>query len=506
MIKIPSHIPRRYILAIAGFLLVAIPYSIWLPRHTTSDSDYCLKCHGEKGGLPNRGLASKIHPSLKKVSCVDCHSKPGQIVYEGYVKGFMADVGQVTPNCMRCHEEILTKNTIDGFKYNVDKIGIPHKLHLKMGASCTDCHANVAHDLTDKPTNRPRMEYCSQCHATSTEPCAKCHLEKIPPGPIPTAPPAGLVGDGKMLFDKYCSSCHGMKGTGIENVNLFSKEFFDKYDVVTLRKQTLEGHKRMPSFAIGKGGGLSEDEVRAIIAHLKLSTAGIAVNGQALYDKYCAVCHGATGNKVASIDFSSALYSAKLPSDKIIKAIRVGKKGMPAFDKPHGGPLAFESIVTIAKYIPTLSADQATDITTAVDVVTLYRTHCAGCHGEGGNDVDGIHLTSAEYLKKLGDARFIKAVAKGTDAMPALGKDNGGELSNDEIGNILNYLKTKTGIITPSAESGKTAMMKAPKIPHEVTSDMEDCLECHGADGLKPVPRDHAGRTKKVCKTCHHSN
>lgn len=501
MIRFPDHIPTKYIIGVAGFLLIAIPYSIWLPRHTTSDAEYCLKCHGEYGGLPNRGINSKVHPTYDEVSCVDCHSKPGQIVYEGYVKGFMAEVERVSPNCIRCHEDILTKNDVEDFKYNVDQIGIPHRLHVDMGASCTDCHANVAHDLTDNPTNRPQMEYCSQCHATTIEPCAKCHIDKIPPGPIPLAPPAGLVGDGKALYNRNCSSCHGAEGSSVKDVNLRSKELYREYDVKSLRQMTLEGHQNMPSFAAARGGMLTDDEVRAIIAHLKLSTAGVQANGQALFDNYCGVCHGTEGDKMPTVDLSSPETTQKLSNERIIKAIRVGKEGMPAFGKPHGGLLPFESIVTLAKYTRTLSAVEP-EIGLAADGFTLYRTHCADCHGEEGNDVEGTNLGSADYLERLGDENLLRATADGTEAMPPYGEEAGGELTNEEIRSIIRFLKSQAGIAVV-AEERKTPMTRAPEIPHEISEDMEDCMECHSKDGIMPVPKDHFGRSVKACKTCH---
>lgn len=498
MIRFPDHIPTRYLLGAAGLLLIIIPYSMWLPRYTTSDPSYCLKCHGEDGGLPNRGIASTIHPGYDKVSCVDCHAKPGHVVYEGYVQGFAAEIERVSPNCMSCHQDILTKNDIEGFKYNVDKIGIPHKLHLDMGASCTDCHANIVHDLHEKPTFRPRMEFCSQCHATTIEPCAKCHIEKIPSGPIPLAPPAGVVGDGKTLYDRNCASCHGSKGNGVAKVNLLSKELFETYDVVTLREVTLKGHRMMPTFSADKGGFLTTDEVRAIIAHLKLSTAGIQPSGQALYDNYCAVCHGTTGDKMPTVNLSQPKIAQRLKTDGIIKVIRVGKKGMMAFDKPHGGPLAFESIASIAKYVKSLSEPKV-PVTAEIDGAPLYQEHCASCHGAKGKDVETANLASGDHLKRIGDDRFIKTTANGTDVMPGFGKKAGGELSDDQINAILNHLKSKAGIVVED----KTAMGKAPAIPHEVSEDMEDCLECHGSDGMKPVPANHLGRTVKTCRTCH---
>ncbi len=46
------------------------------------------------------------------------------------------------------------------------------------------------------------------------------------------------------------------------------------------------------------------------------------------------------------------------------------------------------------------------------------------------------------------------------------------------------------------------ALGPRPVIPHSVQG-IQDCLACHGPQGLKPVPQDHAGRTTDMCLLCH---
>lgn len=50
---------------------------------------------------------------------------------------------------------------------------------------------------------------------------------------------------------------------------------------------------------------------------------------------------------------------------------------------------------------------------------------------------------------------------------------------------------------TPSASAGGI-----PTIPHPVAG-RENCLACHGEDGLKPYPADHVGRPVTSCTACH---
>lgn len=41
-----------------------------------------------------------------------------------------------------------------------------------------------------------------------------------------------------------------------------------------------------------------------------------------------------------------------------------------------------------------------------------------------------------------------------------------------------------------------------PAIPHELEG-RDNCLMCHQAGGMKPVPADHEGRTNEECQLCH---
>ena len=60
----------------------------------------------------------------------------------------------------------------------------------------------------------------------------------------------------------------------------------------------------------------------------------------------------------------------------------------------------------------------------------------------------------------------------------------------------------------PTAESAGAAATEpasapsASSIPHDVAG-REDCLLCHGPNGVRPNPADHVGRTNATCVACH---
>jgi mono/diheme cytochrome c family protein/nitrate/TMAO reductase-like tetraheme cytochrome c subunit len=475
-----------------AFALLAVgaatAFAIWLPRYTTSDPNYCLSCHGEEGGLPNRGIHSEVHPSYSQVTCVQCHSRHGQLIFEGYRKGFMAEPERLSPNCLTCHTEMADRKDESGFKFNKLGIRISHKLHLDVGAKCTDCHSNIAHDLKTPATNRPRMEYCAQCHAVQVESCTKCHGGKIPSGAIGAMPPpAGVTGDGRSLYSKYCAECHGSTGNKITTVNLRSKEFLTYRGITGLEKITSQGHGGMPPFGRESGGPLTEDEIRALIAYLHLWSDGAGLGKQTIFEGYCAVCHGVRGDKMPTVKLNDPGFLRSLGRDTVLQTIRNGKGGMPAFSKINGGPLTYEEILSVEQYLSTLAGGVGKDAS------ALYAQNCAACHGESGSQIPTANLTSRDFLMSRGDATLLETSAQGKGGMPAFGKAAGGSLSEEEIKAIIEYLKAKAGLIAPSAP---------PSIPHSLTG-FAPCLNCHGSGGIKPVPQDHAGRTEEICQVCH---
>ncbi|MBI4295361.1 MAG: hypothetical protein HY669_04255 [Chloroflexi bacterium] len=189
---------------LSGIVVALGVYGIlWLPRFVTSGAEYCLSCHGT-GDTANVGQASLVHPSYSQVGCTSCHAKPGQPIYvEGYRGGYSANPKEVSARCQSCHKDILDKAPSE-FKFNVMDIEIPHRFHVEtVGAQCTDCHRNVAHDLRPEPTNRPTMGSCSSCHSiggTATagsapvsggNSCLKCHSQGVPSASFfLAAPPA----------------------------------------------------------------------------------------------------------------------------------------------------------------------------------------------------------------------------------------------------------------------------------------------------------------------------
>ncbi len=66
--------------------------------------------------------------------------------------------------------------------------------------------------------------------------------------------------------------------------------------------------------------------------------------------------------------------------------------------------------------------------------IPLYNTNCKGCHGESGNE---MAPAAREAKEEIDEAASV--ILKGDGTMPSFE----GKLSNQEIADILAYLRTK---------------------------------------------------------------
>ena len=55
------------------------------------------------------------------------------------------------------------------------------------------------------------------------------------------------------------------------------------------------------------------------------------------------------------------------------------------------------------------------------------------------------------------------------------------------------------------AAEGAAAVGAAPAIPHALEG-MGECKNCHGPEGIKPWPQNHAAFTPDICTNCHPAN
>lgn len=126
---------------------------------------------------------------------------------------------------------------------------------------------------------------------------------------------ANAAPDGKALFNKHCSACHGSEGKGGVGVPLSLPSFINSISDEYLNRTIRVGRpgRIMPAFP-----QLSDAQVKAIVSHVRSWTdmpmvkfdptpvSGDKKHGKELFLKRCAQCHGedGKGGKGTGVTFS----------------------------------------------------------------------------------------------------------------------------------------------------------------------------------------------------------
>jgi mono/diheme cytochrome c family protein len=74
----------------------------------------------------------------------------------------------------------------------------------------------------------------------------------------------------------------------------------------------------------------------------------------------------------------------------------------------------------------------------------IFQTNCAACHGARAEGGVGPALRANKFIQGSNDATVFATIAKGRPgtAMPAWLQANGGSLTQDQINNVIAYLRT----------------------------------------------------------------
>jgi cytochrome c oxidase cbb3-type subunit 3/ubiquinol-cytochrome c reductase cytochrome c subunit len=82
-----------------------------------------------------------------------------------------------------------------------------------------------------------------------------------------------------------------------------------------------------------------------------------------------------------------------------------------------------------------------------LDFATLYKENCAGCHGENGLHGNAVSLANPVYLALADKDALWNATAKGGpgELMPAFAKSQGGTLTDQQIGILVDGMRQRWG-------------------------------------------------------------
>jgi mono/diheme cytochrome c family protein len=111
----------------------------------------------------------------------------------------------------------------------------------------------------------------------------------------------------------------------------------------------------------------------------------------------------------------------------------------------------------------------------------LYVENCTSCHGSRGEGGVGPALNNKTLLKKASDEILFASIEAGrpNTTMPAWGQDNGGQLTDENIEDIVTFIRAwepnapevVTDVSEPSATRGAALFAGS-------------CFTCHGEEGM----------------------
>jgi mono/diheme cytochrome c family protein len=296
--------------------------------------------------------------------------------------------------------------------------------------------------------------------------------------------------DGALVYSQYCVVCHGEKGDGDTRVRRGLSSPPRDFTTVQSREE-LSRERMLHSVTQGRPGTammpfesrLSAEEVAAVVDYIRITfmtgkkSAALPakmVQGEQLYVRHCAVCHGDKGSGAmwtqSSLNppprnFTAALRD-ELTRERMITSVTYGRPGtaMMSFRKR----LSSQEIETVVDYIRAsflgkaaepppdhaqmLMADMSLPFPNGLrgdpdQGKRFFENNCFTCHGKQG-DGQGprsgfINPKPRDFLtpesrSRLNRPALFTAVRDGLrgTVMPSWGK----VLSDQEIANVAEYV------------------------------------------------------------------
>lgn len=150
---------------------------------------------------------------------------------------------------------------------------------------------------------------------------------------------------------------------------------------------------------------------------------------------------------------------------------------------------------------------QAMQLSVDLDsAMTLYAQNCAVCHGAAGEGIGATPALNSPALQEMDPEALTKIIARGLygSAMPAWGLEDGGPLSEYQVGQLVNlihygdWLAAQERVVNlglaplipfvseadPLILESLAALPEGDRLAAGISLYSENCVACHGADGL----------------------
>jgi mono/diheme cytochrome c family protein/rhodanese-related sulfurtransferase len=198
--------------------------------------------------------------------------------------------------------------------------------------------------------------------------------------------------------------------------------------------------------------------------------------GEELYTRICAVCHGLNGegykaDAAPALNHPSYLGSV---SDALLRdAIANGRTGstMSAWSKQRGGPLDGADITAVIAFMrswytgPKLELDNKQGPGDPTRGGQLYAQHCARCHGTRGIEGPNARIGDPAFLARASTGFLRLAIADGRPPTPMEGF--GKLLGPQGVQDVIMHLRTlaATNVAAPAAPPIPEQPLPLPPLP-----------------------------------------
>jgi cytochrome c oxidase cbb3-type subunit 3 len=250
---------------------------------------------------------------------------------------------------------------------------------------------------------------------------------------------ASEMPDGKVLFSKNCTKCHGVDGTvsdhGKKLVPFPARNLRAAAPYVSsdeLRRIITHGTHKSKMGA--KKYVLDPFEIEALVDYIKTFTyKPNLANGQQRFKELCASCHGNDGRAQTGVGAKNLVYS-KLSIEEKINTIRNGRSGTLMTAKRH--QLSNVDIADIAFYTDSLKRAGNANVGGK-----LYAENCKSCHAAPSDiRITGNAAVRNKKISDLDDHMLDLRIRHGRH-VDREGREAIKKLSSDDTQDIISYIR-----------------------------------------------------------------
>ena len=251
--------------------------------------------------------------------------------------------------------------------------------------------------------------------------------------------------------------------------------------------------------------------VKAVVLFFLLIMSNLvaaAPDGQALFNKYCSVCHGAEGKGGVGVPLSLPSFINSVSDEYLKRTIRAGRPGriMPAFTQ-----LSDAQIKAIVSYTrswtdePAVKFDPTPVVGNKKHGEKLFLKRCAQCHGADGKGGKGTGVTFSRkrdlpiiapalnnpgFLESASDMMIKNTLINGREGTPMVSQLKSG-LTEKDIDDVVAYVRSFQKLEVTSVEDKLSEAAIIVESPYSLDETIENLKQAIENENFKLIRTDY---------------